>query len=166
MIKTSQCSNCAIIFSYNDKDSKGIYCTRKCHYQSKKQMAICKNCGKDFQKNLKEKKQTCSIECYRLRRASKSRDEAIKNQAHLTNSENAGQTSLHQSTPGNFMPVIPPDEQFGNFLDGIEHGPQENVQRFPFEALLKKSFKKLVLDAKLYVCKWLSNNKDKDVSRD
>ncbi len=143
MIHPSTCSNCAKIFSYNDKDSKGIYCTRKCHYESKKHMAICKNCGKEFQKNLKEKKQTCSIECYRLRRASKSRDEALKTQAHLINSENAGQTSLPQSTPGNSTPIIPPDEQVGSSFDVIRYNTLENRLRIPFAALLN-SFKLFV----------------------
>jgi hypothetical protein len=162
MIHTSTCSHCAKIFSYNDKDSKGIYCTRKCHYQSKKHMAICKNCGKEFQKNQKEKRQTCSIECYRLRRALKSKDVAVKTQAHVTNSENAGQTSIARESPGNSTPsspIIPPDEQVGNSFDTIGYNTQENGFRIPFADRIKNTLKKAFIDTRLFIDRLLDKDK-------
>ena len=139
MIKSSQCSNCAKIFSYNDRDSKGKFCSRSCHYKSKKHMAICKNCSKDFVKSKKEMRQTCSEECYKIRRAMKSKNDKIRELAHAENSKNAGQTTIDK----NISPSIPSVQKDIPIIDGEKFVAPEIFQRFPFAGYLN-SFKMFV----------------------
>ena len=139
MIKTSQCSHCAKIFSYNDNDSKGLFCTRSCHYKSKKHMAICKNCGKDFIKNKREMRQTCSEKCYLLRRSLRSKSEQIRETARIKNSENAGQICIDKKINED----IPPALTDLPMVEWEKYVAPEFLKRFPFAALLN-SFKSLV----------------------
>lgn len=102
MIKQSQCATCATFFMYKTEDSTGKFCSRSCYYKSRNMIVICKNCGKEFTKRLKDKRKTCSLECYKLRKGSSSKDQSIKELSRIINSKIAGQTSLDGSSiPGN-----------------------------------------------------------------
>ena len=57
-------------------------------------MAICKNCGKEFKKRVKDPRKTCSLECYKARKSSRSKDDSVRELARVINSKIAGQTSL------------------------------------------------------------------------
>lgn len=72
MIRISICEYCRTKFSYNNKDSKGKFCSQTCHYASKNEKMSCIECGKEFIKRKKDMRKSCSTECFKNRRMKKS----------------------------------------------------------------------------------------------
>lgn len=68
MIKISICEYCRDKFSYNNKDSKGKFCSQRCHYASKNERMTCVECKKEFIKRKKDMRKSCSTDCFKARR--------------------------------------------------------------------------------------------------
>lgn len=62
MKKEAACKWCKNIFSYEDKQSKGIFCSRECHQKHRQHMVTCKNCSKGIIKYKKTDKAYCSFD--------------------------------------------------------------------------------------------------------
>lgn len=109
---------------YKTEDSTGKFCSRTCYYESRNIMAICKNCGKDFKKRVKDPRLTCSQECYKARKSLKSRDDSVRELARVINSKIAGQISIETpTTPGEITADKTPSccKYEISWLDKIKH---------------------------------------------
>jgi hypothetical protein len=94
MNKESICEQCEVIFTYNAADRLGKFCSQKCHYASKKEVASCSQCHQEFMRRKKDPRKTCSDKCFMIRRGLRSKSpETREIFTHMRN-EQGGQTSL------------------------------------------------------------------------
>ena len=96
MLQQGKCTNCAIEFMYNDQDRSGKFCSKKCHYASKNEMATCCFCSKEFERRIKEARKTCSKECWKNSRGMKSKDDGIKEESRFKQAIKNGQMIIEE----------------------------------------------------------------------
>jgi len=103
MLQQGRCINCSIEFMYNDQDRSGKFCSKKCHYASKNELATCIYCSKEFERRIKEARKTCSKECWINSRGIKSKDPAIKEESKARQALKNGQMVIEEVTRRSFF---------------------------------------------------------------
>ena len=111
MMQQGICSQCKVNFTYNNQDRSGKFCSKKCHYDSKNEQAICVHCQQSFNRTIKGGRKTCSKDCWAGQKGLRSKNPKVRELCEFLRARSGGQFSVEEVLQSPLMKIEPSENK-------------------------------------------------------